>query len=72
MQKIEKLISPWNEYRLKWDLMLENVEIIQKWSEEEVFKLNFFYKQYLFLGLFSTSFCKKTFYNICSRINRCC
>lgn len=46
MQKVEKLVSPWNEYRLKWDAMLENVETIQKWSEDEV--ISFFFKTFIF------------------------
>lgn len=37
MKTLEMLVSPWKEYRLKWDEMLENVEIIRVFSDEVIF-----------------------------------
>ncbi|KAI1714584.1 START domain-containing protein [Ditylenchus destructor] len=28
MQKLEKLVSPWDEYRVQWDSMLEGIDIV--------------------------------------------
>lgn len=35
-EKLEKLVVPWDEYLLQWDQMLEKVEIIKQWKDQEV------------------------------------
>jgi len=37
VEKVEKLVAPWLEYRIKWDQMLEKVEIIASWPDKEVY-----------------------------------
>jgi len=37
MEKLEKLVSPWLEYRAQWDKMLESAEVITTWPEQEIF-----------------------------------
>ena len=39
MAKLEKLLNPWLEYRVQWDLLLESAVQIRSWPEEEVFLL---------------------------------
>jgi len=36
MAKVEKLVTPWLEYRTQWDDMLEKAELITSWPEKEV------------------------------------
>jgi len=35
--KLEKLVSPWLEYRLQWDSMLDGAETVAKWPDNEVY-----------------------------------
>jgi len=37
MEKLEKLLTPWLEYRLKWDDMLEDAQVIESWPEKEIY-----------------------------------
>jgi len=37
MEKVEKLVVPWLEYRVQWDQMLEKVEIIASWPDKEAY-----------------------------------
>jgi len=37
MQKLEKLLTPWDVYRHEWDAMLEKAELINSWPEKEIF-----------------------------------
>ena len=36
MEKVEKLVVPWDQYRVQWDQMLEKVEVIKEWTDQEV------------------------------------
>src|SRR5688572_27382701 len=36
MAKVEKLVTPWLEYRTQWDQMLEGAELIASWPDKEV------------------------------------
>jgi len=36
-QKLETLLSPSFEYRLQWDTMLDGIQVLREWPEEEVF-----------------------------------
>jgi len=48
MEKVEKLVTPWLEYRTQWDDMLEKAELITSWPEKEVFLLrHLIRKQYI-------------------------
>src|SRR4051812_5791009 len=36
MTKVEKLVTPWLEYRAQWDQMLEGAELVTSWPDKEV------------------------------------
>jgi len=50
MEKIEKLVTPWLEYRAQWDQMLEKTELITSWPDKEVFLVRRFVKKQLILS----------------------
>jgi len=37
MEKVEKMMVPWEPYRVQWDQMLEKVEIVKQWKDQEAY-----------------------------------
>ncbi|KAI1733233.1 START domain-containing protein [Ditylenchus destructor] len=47
MPKLEKLVSPWDQYRVQWDSMLAGIEIVASWPDKEVYLVHHMVKRVL-------------------------